>query len=93
MLHTYKAILRGNQIEWSDTPPAELVPERPVAVHVTILEESDQAPESVSPGHQMAAILEQLAQIHAFADLADPAAWGRDIRNDRILPEREGNAD
>jgi hypothetical protein len=90
MLHTYKAILRGNRIEWSDAPPADLAPEHPVAVHVTILDEAHQAPESSQLRHQMAAILEQLAQIHAFTDLADPAAWERDIRSDRILPEREG---
>jgi hypothetical protein len=90
MLHTYKAILRGNRLEWSDAPPADLAPERPIAVHVTILDEANHPPESAQAGHQMAAILEQLAQIHAFTDLADPAAWERDIRSDRILPEREG---
>jgi hypothetical protein len=90
MLHTYKAILRGDRIEWSDTPPAEVTPERPIAVHVTVLDESLQASETEQPGHQMAAILEQLAQINAFKDVADPVAWERDERNDRNLPEREG---
>ena len=90
MLHTYKAILRGNRLEWSDTPPTEVEAEHPVAVHVTILEEAYDASGFRPSGHQMAAILEQLAQIHAFANLADPAGWERDIRSDRPLPEREG---
>jgi|GraSoiStandDraft_16_1057320.scaffolds.fasta_scaffold8427368_1 hypothetical protein len=88
MLHTYKAILRGNRLEWYDTPPAALTTEQPVAVHVTILDEPA-PPKDVQPGHQMAAILEQLAAIHALADLTDPAAWERDIRQDRSLPDRE----
>lgn len=90
MPHTYKAILRGNRLEWSDIPPTDLIPERPVAVHVTILDEAHSEAESAArPGPQMAAILEQLAQIRAFTDLSDPAVWERDIRSDRSLPERE----
>lgn len=79
MLQTYKAILRGNRLEWHGAPPAALTIEQPVAVHVTILEEPALPPDT-PPGQQMAAILEQLAAIHAFTDLTDPAGWERDIR-------------
>jgi hypothetical protein len=89
MLQTYKAILRGNRLEWRGTPPAALTTEQPVAVHVTILDEAAAPPLDTQPGPQMAAILEQLAAISALADLTDPAGWERDVRQDRPLPERE----
>lgn len=89
MLQTYKAILHGDRLEWRDGPPDTLLEDRPVAVHVTILD--DTAPVSTSPnsGQQLAAVLEQLAQIHALADIADPIAWERDVRSDRALPDHE----
>ena len=88
VLHTYKAILRGNRIEWSDTPPADLSTDHPVSVHVTILDAPDQAPITQSAGVEMAAILEQLAHASAFAQISDPAEWERDQRQDRHLPDR-----
>jgi len=33
--------------------------------------------------------LEQLAAINALADLTDPVAWEREMRQDRPLPDRE----
>jgi hypothetical protein len=89
MLHTYKAILRGNQLEWSETPPASILPDQPIAVQVTILDETEQAQQGIQPGREMAVLLEQLAQVHALADIADPAAWEREIRQDRVLPDRD----
>lgn len=88
MLQTYKAILRGNRLEWSDTPPADLTPEHPVAVHVTILEHAEQTIGRVHSGGQMAVILEQLAKVYAFMEVTDPAGWEREVRQDRTLPDR-----
>ena len=88
MLHTYKAILRGNRLEWSDTPPADLGSEQPVAVHVTILEPSDHISQSLHTGAAMATILEQLAQSETFAEIDDPSVWEREQREERHLPER-----
>jgi hypothetical protein len=89
VLRTYKAILRGNRLEWNDTPPAALASEHPIAVHVTILDEGEPAMMNGQPGLQMAALLEQLADIHALAKITDPAAWEREIRQDRTLPDRD----
>jgi hypothetical protein len=89
MLQTYKAILRGNRLEWRGTPPTALAAEQPIAVHVIILDEPAPFPPDVQPGQQMAAILEQLAAIHALSTVTDPTAWERGIRQDRQLPERE----
>ncbi len=90
MLNTYKAILKGDRLEWSGEAP-ELPPEgRPVAVHVTILdEEGALVPKHLSQGQRMAAALEQLAATQALADIADPVAWEREVRQDRTLPDRD----
>jgi hypothetical protein len=80
MLHTYKATLRGNYLEWDDTPPEAVTADQPVAVHVTILEEASSPATATVAGVQMAAILEQLAHQPAFAEIEDPAAWERELR-------------
>ena len=36
----------------------------------------------------MVSALNKLAEIHAFADIADPETWEREIRLDRQLPGR-----
>jgi hypothetical protein len=89
MSHTYQAILRGDRLEWRDAPPKDLVPEQPVAVHVTILDQADQAVQPSRTGQQMAAILGQLAHSQALAGIADPVAWQRMVREDRELPDRD----
>ena len=88
MLHTYKAILRGDRIEWSDTPPVDLSTDHPVSVHVTILDVPNQAPSMPSAGIEMAALLEKLAHSSAFAQISDATEWEREQRQDRHLPER-----
>ncbi|HVC94314.1 MAG TPA: hypothetical protein VND64_11520 [Pirellulales bacterium] len=90
MLETHKAILHGNQLEWTGSPPAKLDATTPVPVHVTILEPiPDQRPEAVSRGEQMADALRELAKIKPMAEVTDPAAWEREIRQDRALPGRD----
>jgi hypothetical protein len=89
MLQTYKAILRGNRLEWSDAPPATVTTDRPIAVHVTILDSAPATEQTPLPGQHMAAILEQLAQQHTLDATEDAAEWERNIRIDRELPGRE----
>jgi hypothetical protein len=89
MLRTYKAVLKGDRIEWSDDAPTYLAPERAVAVQVTVLDEEPMSTANQSQGQRMAAALEQLAAVHAFAEMSDPAAWESEIRKDRPLPDRE----
>ena len=38
-LTTYRAILRGNRLEWSGNERQHPPPDRPVAVYVTVLDE------------------------------------------------------
>jgi hypothetical protein len=87
MLATYKAILKGNHLEWSDSPPQLPLLEEGVPVQVTILPDSHRAKES--RGKQVAAILSQLAEIKAFSGINNPVEWQRAIRQDRPLPGRE----
>ena len=88
MLHTYRAILKGNRLEWDGDVPEQAAQERAVAVYITILDESVM-PQTASQGERMAAELEQLAASNALAHITDPAAWERDLRQDRALPGRE----
>jgi hypothetical protein len=89
MLNTYKAILKGNYLEWDEDAPAHLTPNDAVAVYVTILDEPIATSSVIEQGQRMVAALEQLAAINALSDLTDPAAWEREVRQDRPLPDRE----
>jgi hypothetical protein len=90
MLSTYKAILRGDRLEWSGDAPKHMGREDAAPVYVTLLDEPtrDEA-QSSSRGQRMAEALEQLAEIHALAEMEDAAGWERDMRHDRSLPDRE----
>lgn len=87
MLRTFKAVLTGNRLEWLDETPE--TSDRPLEVRVTILE-SDAGREKVSSGRKMASALEKLAALNTFAGV-DPVAWQRDIRQDRSLPNFQGD--
>ena len=84
MLRTYKAVLRGDHVEWIDDPPT---PPRPVPVHITLLEDIAENP--VSRGQEMARLLEAMAQAGGLSGIPDPLAWQRETRQDRPLPGRE----
>jgi len=82
MLHTYRATLRGNRLEWWDRPPATLSTDQPVTVQVTILDQPTAPSAATHPGQWMASLLEQLATFHALSDITDPVAWEREIRQE-----------
>ncbi len=88
MLPTYKAILRGNQLEWSGEAP-ERSEEQPVDVYVTILQETNASSSVAARGQRMAEALEKLASINALSEVTDPSAWQREERQDRRLPGRD----
>lgn len=88
MLPTYPAVLRGDRIEWSGDAPGNLVPERAIKVHVTLIDELPTG-DPAEQGRRMAAALEKLARLQPTATIPDPAAWERDLRTDRPLPTRE----
>lgn len=91
ILPTYKAILRGNRLEWRGSVRQHPPTDRPMAVYVTVLDEplGEVNAHEEGQGARMAAALERLAEIHALADIDDAAAWEREARQERVLPDRE----
>jgi hypothetical protein len=87
MVRTYRALLRGDRLEWLGEAP-ESETDQPLSVQVTILEQGTAA-EEVSRGQAMAALLEQIAARSTLSDMADPVKWQRELRQDRPLPGRE----
>lgn len=84
MRDTYRAVLKGDRLEWADPGPVDLNPEQPV--EVTILDEPDQ---TADRRKRMAEALEKLAASDAFSQISDPVEWQREIRKDRPLPGRD----
>jgi len=85
-MQTYRAILKGDRLEWTDSEPTDLNPEQPVEVR--ILDERDHT-DTATQGQRMAQALERLAAINALSHIEDPVEWQREIRKDRPLPGRE----
>jgi len=90
MAQTYAAILRGDHLEWTGEAPGPLAEGRAVAVEVTIFDQVPGRPDwGPERQRQMIEALERLASRNALAEIADPVAWQREIRQDRPLPGRE----
>jgi hypothetical protein len=90
-LPTYKAILQGNHLEWRVSVRQHPPTDRPIAVHVAILDEplGEVNASEKGQGTRTAATFERLAEIHALADITDAAAWERKARRERALPGRD----
>jgi hypothetical protein len=84
ILKTFKARLKGSQLEWIGDVPE--LGEQTVQVHVTLLEDSSVL-ESETRGQRMAEILEKLAATPTIGNV-DPIVWQQDIRQERSLPGR-----
>lgn len=84
MADSYRAVLKGDRLEWTDVVPSHLASEQPV--EVTILDEPDRIADR---RRRMAEALEKLAAADAFSGISDPSEWQREIRKDRPLPGRD----
>jgi hypothetical protein len=89
MLETYQGVLRGARIEWTGDAQRELPSEEGMRVHVTLLERVVLSAPVAEQGQRMAAALERLAACRALEGITDPAAWERETRQDRPLPDRD----
>src|SRR5712692_6169643 len=85
-MQTYRAILKGDRLVWTDAEPTDLNPEQ--TVQVTILDQPDY-PDRMTQGQRMASALERLAAANALSHIQDPVQWQREIRKDRPLPGRD----
>jgi hypothetical protein len=87
---TYRAVLKGDRLEWLGEIPPEIDTDRAVPVDVTILhDERFSASREAHAGERMDAALEKLAASQAVAGIEDPVAWQREVRRDRSLPDRD----
>jgi hypothetical protein len=89
MAQTYKAILRGDRLEWAGEAPEDYNAEQGIEVYVTILHERSVPARTTSDGKAMADTLKRLAATGALSDISDPSTWQRDQRQDRVLPGRD----
>lgn len=86
MLATYRAVLKGDRLEWTEITP-DLPDHEGVPVYVILLDAP--AGEQVQRGQRMASILAELAAAGGVSSISDPVAWQREIRKDRPLPGRD----
>jgi len=87
MLRTYKALLKGNVLEWVGPIP-EYNEDRPLNVSVTIPEKETNS-DKIKRGKEMASILKELSETNPFSGINDPVQWQRKVREDRNQPYRE----
>ena len=87
MLQTYKALLKGDRLEWIGSIPKEAA-KASTLVSVTILREETR-PDTERAGPKMARALEELALSDPPTQIKDPVEWQREIRRDRELPGRD----
>ncbi|MEK6301369.1 MAG: hypothetical protein AABO41_11650 [Acidobacteriota bacterium] len=86
MQSIYKAILRGDRIEWEDDVPEQIRNQPALTVFVTIPDQPVAADDT--RGSRMAEALERLAASGGVASITDPLQWQREERQDRDLPGR-----
>jgi hypothetical protein len=87
MLATYRAVLKGDQLEWVKEAPNLPENQDSVPVIVTIMPELEINLDERR--RRVADALAKLAESGAFKGIADPVEWQREIRRDGPLPGRE----
>ncbi|HEX8273198.1 MAG TPA: hypothetical protein VF615_11205 [Longimicrobiaceae bacterium] len=85
MSHSYRAILRGDRLEWLEAAPAA---DPPLPVDV-IVQDSPALGAERSDGARMAQALEEVAAAPVYRRVDDPSRWQRMVREDRPLPGRD----
>jgi len=85
-MRTYRALLHGDRLEWLGEAP-ESQTDAPLRVDVTVVEQAPDS-EAHARGPAMAALLEKLAAQNTFSAITDPVRWQRELRQERVLPER-----
>jgi hypothetical protein len=86
MQSIYKAILRGDRIEWEDDVPEQIRSQSALTVLVTVVDQPAATDEK--RGSRMAEVLERLAASGGVSSITDPLQWQREQRQDRDLPGR-----
>ena len=87
MSNTYRAVLKGDHLEWVDHKP-DNAEDKPLDVQVKVLDRGISS-QRKSRGAEMAAWLKKIADRGGVKSIQDPVAWQREIRKDRPLPGRD----
>ena len=85
MHSTYKAILKGDRVEWLGEAPDT---NGGVPVQITVLEQPHPSDDATRE-QRIREILNALVASGAAAAFGDPVEWQREIRKDRPLPGRD----
>jgi hypothetical protein len=83
---TYKAILKGDRVEWMGAAPET---NGGVAVEITVLSPAPDVDDATRRQRILEALNALAARGTYAADVTDPVEWQREIRKDRPLPGRE----
>ena len=86
MLQTYEAIYEHGKVRWVDAPPA--MNEARLLVPVLSGAITNSAESEAEQGSNLADALKAAVLLNPYRDVADPVAWEREVRSDRILPGR-----
>lgn len=92
MRRAYKAMLRGDRVEWLDGAPDI---DGAVQVFVTLSDGAGSGADQADQAEGKSAFesLQALADMGAFDDIDDPVAWQRELRRDRPMPLRDCDVD
>lgn len=82
----YKAILKGDRVEWIGPAPET---NGGVAVEITVVSQPPAVVDEAARKQQLLDVLNALAASGAGEAFGDPVEWQREIRKDRPLPGRE----
>jgi len=85
MVQTFRAVLKGNSIEWIDEVPQ--LGDQSIPIYITVLEEN-LGSDPATRGQRMAEVLEKLASNGTFSNV-DPVVWQREVRHDRYILGRD----
>ena len=86
MKRAYKAILRGDRVEWLNGAPDE---QGPLLVEITVTKELDPDEEADIVETGFPTTFKSSRTWGRSTEIEDPVAWQREIRKDRPLPGRE----
>ena len=89
MRRAYKAVLRGDRVEWLDSAPDI---DGAVQVFVTLSDGAGSGADQAG-GKSALESLQALADLGAFDGIDDPVAWQRELRLDRAMTFRDCDVD
>jgi len=84
MQSIYKAIVRGDRIEWEDDVPEQIRAQQALTVLVTVVDQPSAADDTRGP--RMAEVLQRLAASGGVTSITDPSQWQREQRQDHEPP-------